>query len=91
MLITSIYRVTVASAGLHGVELTYSKAITAPIDPESHNVPYGIADNGIVPVEVWLFAYIEVEIVLSCLFVKIPCRAFRRREIKWRLGVATLS
>ena len=58
------------------------KVIIAPIDPKSHHVPNGIANNGVIPVKVGLFAYIEVEIVLSRGLVEIPCRACKSRGME---------
>ena len=64
------------------MELMYLKAITTSIDPKLYHVPNSIANNGVIPVKVGLFAYIEVEIVLSRGLGEIPCRACKSRGME---------
>ena len=54
--------------------MAYPESITSPIDPESHHVPDGVANDGIVPVQIGLFLDVEVEIVFLCPWVELPCR-----------------
>jgi hypothetical protein len=42
-----------------------SKTIDAPRQPESHHLVNGIADLGVVPVEIWLLLEKGVVIVLT--------------------------
>ena len=69
---------------------TYSEAVTATIQPEPHHVVGGLSNLHVIPVQVWLFCQVEVEVVFVRRFIVIPGRTFGKgRSVRMTVSQLT--
>ena len=68
------------------VDDVHPEAVDAPVEPPAHHRVDGLADLGVLPVEVGLLAREEVQVVLAGHLVVLPRRAGEERSPVVRLG-----
>ena len=84
----AVSQVAVRQRGVLGdhVDDVHPEAVDAAVEPPAHHRVDGLADLGVLPVEVGLLAGEQVQVVLAGRLVELPRRAAERRLPVGRLG-----